>query len=101
VVLDDVLNATDTGRLARMLTLLEEAASRLQIVILTCHPERYRALEAAAFFDLRALIPVGNTEVAGASRTELKDLAAKTIREHVEAPDEASVNSPSRTRNMP
>ena len=50
VVLDDVLNATDTGRLARMLTLLEEAAQRLQIVILTCHPERYRALEGARFF---------------------------------------------------
>ncbi len=52
VVLDDVLNATDTGRLARVLTLLEEAADRLQVVILTCHPERYRALEKASFFEL-------------------------------------------------
>jgi DNA repair exonuclease SbcCD ATPase subunit len=52
VVLDDVLNATDTGRLARVLTLLEECADRLQIVILTCHPERYRGLEAATFFNL-------------------------------------------------
>ena len=55
VVLDDVLNATDTGRLARVLTLLEECADRLQIVILTCHPERYRGLEAATFFDLKTL----------------------------------------------
>ena len=55
VVLDDVLNATDTARLARMLTLLEEASDRLQIVILTCHPERYRALESAKFFDLQPL----------------------------------------------
>jgi uncharacterized protein YhaN len=55
VVLDDVLNATDTARLARMLSLLEEASERLQIVILTCHPERYRALEAAKFFDLQPL----------------------------------------------
>ncbi len=55
VVLDDVLNATDTGRLARVLTLLEECADRLQIVILTCHPERYRGLQAATFFDLKAL----------------------------------------------
>jgi len=53
VVLDDVLNATDTGRLARVLTLLEECADRLQIVILTCHPERYRGLEAATFFNLQ------------------------------------------------
>jgi hypothetical protein len=53
VVLDDVLNATDTSRLARVLTVLEESADRLQIVILTCHPERYRALEKAQFFDLK------------------------------------------------
>jgi len=56
VVLDDVLNATDTGRLARVLTLLEESADHLQIVILTCHPERYKALEEAKFFDLRELV---------------------------------------------
>jgi DNA repair exonuclease SbcCD ATPase subunit len=53
VVLDDVLNATDTGRLARILTLLQDSADRLQIVILTCHPERYRGLEEAKFFDLQ------------------------------------------------
>jgi len=54
-VLDDVLTATDTGRLVRLLTVLEEAADHLQIVILTCHPERYRALEKAEFFDLQQL----------------------------------------------
>ena len=53
VVLDDVLNATDPGRLARLLTLLEEVSDRLQIIILTCHPERYRALEGAEFFELK------------------------------------------------
>lgn len=52
VVLDDVLNATDTGRLARLLVLLEEASDKLQVVILTCHPERYRALDQAKFFNL-------------------------------------------------
>ena len=56
VVLDDVLTATDTGRLARILSILEEAAARLQILILTCHPERYRSLDGAQFFDLEALI---------------------------------------------
>jgi len=55
VVLDDVLNATDTGRLARVLNLLEECADRLQIVILTCHPERYRGLDEAKLFDLQPL----------------------------------------------
>lgn len=42
VALDDVLTATDTGRLARVMTILEEATQRLQILVLTCHPERYR-----------------------------------------------------------
>ena len=56
VVLDDVLNATDTSRLARVLTLLEESADRLQIVILTCHPERYRGMEKTQFFDLQEKI---------------------------------------------
>ncbi len=55
VVLDDVLTATDAGRLARVLAVLEEAAERLQLLILTCHPERYRGLRQAAFFDLEAL----------------------------------------------
>ncbi len=56
VVLDDVLTATDSGRLARVMTLLEEAAERLQIIILTCHPERYRVLAGAQFFDLESLL---------------------------------------------
>lgn len=55
VVLDDVLLATDAGRLARVMTILEESAQRLQIFILTCHPERYRGLEGANFMDLEAI----------------------------------------------
>jgi len=56
VVLDDILTATDTPRLARIHTILEEAAGRLQVLVLTCHPERYRALESAHFMDLRAML---------------------------------------------
>ncbi|MFA5786493.1 MAG: AAA family ATPase [Actinomycetota bacterium] len=56
VVLDDVLLATDTGRMARVLRVLEDAAQRLQVLILTCHPERYRALEGANFVDLEAAV---------------------------------------------
>lgn len=55
VVLDDVLIATDAGRLGRVRAVLEESAARLQIVILTCHPERYRGLRDANFIDLDAL----------------------------------------------
>lgn len=55
VVLDDVLTATDTGRLAKVMNILEEAAQRLQLLILTCHPERYRGLKNGHFFDLESL----------------------------------------------
>jgi len=60
VVLDDVMTFTDAGRMARVLAILEEEAQRLQIVILTCHPERYRGLEGAGFVDLEALVWVGD-----------------------------------------
>lgn len=56
VVLDDVLTATDAGRLARVMAVLEEAAQRLQVLVLTCHPERYRGLEGANFIDLEAVV---------------------------------------------
>jgi ABC-type glutathione transport system ATPase component len=44
VVFDDVLMATDPERLARILALLEERRGRLQVLILTCHPERFEGL---------------------------------------------------------
>lgn len=56
VVLDDVLTATDAGRLARVMGVLEEAAQRLQVLVLTCHPERYRGLTGANFVDLEAVV---------------------------------------------
>lgn len=55
VVFDDVLTATDAGRLARVLNVLREASSLLQILVLTCHPERYRALDGAHFFNLEEI----------------------------------------------
>jgi len=56
VVLDDVLTFTDAGRLARVMNVLEEAAQHLQILVLTCHPERYRGLDKAYFLDLEELL---------------------------------------------
>ena len=61
VVLDDVLTATDAGRLARVVNVLEDAAQHLQVLILTCHPERYRGLRHAVFFDLEAQIASGTS----------------------------------------
>jgi hypothetical protein len=56
VVLDDVLTSTDAGRLAKVMNILEEAAQRLQLLILTCHPERYRGLKSGRFLDLEPLV---------------------------------------------
>jgi DNA repair exonuclease SbcCD ATPase subunit len=56
VVLDDVLAATDAGRLARVMSVLEEAGRRLQILILTCQPERYGGLTGASRVDLEAIL---------------------------------------------
>ncbi|MBW1659473.1 MAG: AAA family ATPase [Deltaproteobacteria bacterium] len=55
VVLDDVLTFTDAGRFARILSVLEEAAQKLQLLVLTCHPERYQGLSEAQFIDLEAI----------------------------------------------
>jgi len=59
LVLDDVFTYTDTVRLARVATILEEAADRFQIMLLTCHPERYRSLPDAKFFDLEDMRRTG------------------------------------------
>jgi energy-coupling factor transporter ATP-binding protein EcfA2 len=56
VVLDDVLTATDSGRLARVMAVLADAAERLQVLVLTCHPERYRGLRQGRFIDFEALV---------------------------------------------
>jgi uncharacterized protein YhaN len=56
LVLDDVFVHTDMTRVARIVSILEEAAERFQIVLLTCHPERYRGVPAARFFDLAELV---------------------------------------------
>ena len=54
VVLDDVLAYTDLGRYNHVLGILKELSERLQIVILTCHPERYGTL-ADTHFDLETM----------------------------------------------
>lgn len=56
VVLDDALTATDAVRLARVLQVLEEAAKKLQVLVITCHPERYASLDGAHTIDLEALV---------------------------------------------
>ena len=59
VVFDDALLATDDMRLARILHLLDSRRERMQILILTCHPERYSALSGAHTIHLPTLQAAG------------------------------------------
>ena len=54
-VFDDAFLATDPARASRILELLAGAAGKLQILILTCHPERYAGLPDVRQFDLEKL----------------------------------------------
>ncbi|MBV9222484.1 MAG: hypothetical protein JOY85_00535 [Acidobacteriaceae bacterium] len=56
VILDDVLTVTDADRMARICDLLERSAQRLQIVLLTCQPERFHRLQNSNFIDLLEII---------------------------------------------
>ena len=44
VLLDDALVATDERGFDRMAAVLQDAARKLQLIVLTCHWERYRLL---------------------------------------------------------
>ncbi|MBU4179439.1 MAG: hypothetical protein KJ625_05790, partial [Actinobacteria bacterium] len=66
-VMDDVLAVTDDTRFNRILGIIDESLDRLQFLILTCHPERYRAIEGARFIDLEEAITAG---VCARPRTE-------------------------------
>lgn len=69
VVLDDALVNTDERRHGRALQLLEELAGKLQILVLTAFPERYRALRGAVFHrfapDRELGVPVAAPLAAG------------------------------------
>jgi|GEM_PF-1498872 len=52
VVLDDPLANTDASRLHRALRILEDAAEKLQIIVVTCDPDKYNWLSKANFISL-------------------------------------------------
>ena len=55
LIFDDALTYTDDARMQRIAALLAESAARFQILVFTCHPERYRSLSSARWFDLPCL----------------------------------------------
>jgi DNA repair exonuclease SbcCD ATPase subunit len=56
VVLDDALTFTDDDRMRRVCGLLSKVGDRLQVVILTCHPERFANLPGANRIELMAAL---------------------------------------------
>jgi DNA repair exonuclease SbcCD ATPase subunit len=52
LVLDDSMTKTDPVRFGHILQVLQESTDQLQILILTCNPERYKSLAAAKLHDL-------------------------------------------------
>ena len=60
LVLDDTLMAIDSIRFQRILQIVEEAAKELQILILTCQPERFERLSDANRVDLATLLGTGD-----------------------------------------
>jgi len=55
LILDDILGWTDDRRLRAMLNVLERTAQDLQVLLLTCHPSRFRGLAGAQTYALDAL----------------------------------------------
>jgi len=55
MIFDDALTYTDDERMQRIAALLAESAAQFQILVFTCHPERYRLLSSARWFDLATL----------------------------------------------
>jgi len=57
VILDDPLAHSDSFYHQRMLAILEDAARKnLQLIILTCHPERFDHLRDAQMIDLKSMM---------------------------------------------
>ncbi|NVN13476.1 ATP-binding protein, partial [Nguyenibacter vanlangensis] len=63
LVLDDALTYADTGRLHRMFDILTDAATRMQVLVLTCRTELFTPLGARPL----AIEPVTGESVTGVS----------------------------------
>jgi DNA repair exonuclease SbcCD ATPase subunit len=59
LILDDVLGWTDDRRLRAMINVLERTAQDMQVILLTCHPGRFRGVMGASTFDLEKLKEMG------------------------------------------
>lgn len=63
VILDDALVSCDAARFERMIQVIRRACRDLQVIILTCHPDRYVQLGAGSVIDLAQLKRAARDEV--------------------------------------
>jgi uncharacterized protein YhaN len=55
LLLDDILTSTDAGRMSRICDLLTELGDHMQVIVFTCHPERFADIANAHLIDIAAL----------------------------------------------
>jgi uncharacterized protein YhaN len=55
LILDDTMGWTDDGRFLQMVRILRNAARQFQIIVLSCHPERFARLDPGRTIDLGRL----------------------------------------------
>ena len=65
VIIDDALGYSDPGRLAAMNTMIGALSSDAQIILLTCTPERYRAIGSATVVRVEAESAAHPTGLSG------------------------------------
>ena len=56
IVLDDQLTQSDRDRMAAMRDMLAAAAERIQVIVLTCHPDDYEEAEPQRMVDLSTCV---------------------------------------------
>lgn len=65
LILDDTMGWTDDGRFLNMVRILRNASKEFQLIVLTCHPDRFARMQPGRTIDLEALRR--EAEAAGAA----------------------------------
>ena len=105
VILDDQLTQSDPGRMAWMRELLDHAAEKIQVIVLTCHPQDYVGgrSDGARVVDLVSCVrrrvatgptpaaktsagatPDGGTSADTSAKTDLRESGQPTSTTHAE-----------------
>lgn len=97
IVLDDVFVHSDGDRLKAVIDILQDVGTRRQVLLLTCHPERFHHIPGATFFDLEAIKRSATVLEETSSVSEITRSSRKTST----ASARKSVDSPNPTPPPP